>query len=510
MANRSRISQVVPAALLLVAGTLAAILTACGGGGYGGGGGGGSTATAMGCSSGGAYGAGTSCPPPTVQLASPGATVDRTVTLSATAAAASGASVTEVEFLIDGTSVGTVKTAPFTLNWDSATVADGSHALTAIVTDSTGQMTTSAPVDFKVDNNPAFQVTLQASQIIPEPTSSASGSASLTVKLANGSISGKVTLSGVTATAVTINDAFAGNTGSSIISLNANAATPGEWDVPSAALLTADQVTTLMQGGLYVIASSAANPGGEIRGQIAPANISVVFTRLSGAQEVPAVNNNAASGVAGVTVDSTADTVSVHLHTSGVADASAASVDTAAAGATGAQLVALAHDPADAGHWSVQLAKITAAELADFDANKWYVNVVTPADPNGAIRGQIDATTAPPPPPPPPTPTLTELATTVFKVCGGCHTGGGASLPASMNLTDRAAIYASLVNVPSIEEPTLLRVKPGDATDSYVVHKLEGVGIAAGTARMPFGGPYESQAEINTLIAWINAGAPND
>jgi CHRD domain/Bacterial Ig domain len=509
MANRSRIRQVVPTALLLAAGTFAAILTACGGGGYGGGGGGGSTSSAMSCSTGGGYGGGgSSCPAPTIQLVSPGATVDRSVTLSATASAASGASVTQVEFLIDGTSVGTVKTAPFTLSWDSTTVADGSHTLTAIVTDSKGQTTTSSPVVFKVDNNPAFKVTLQSTQIIPEPTSSASGTASLTAKLANGSISGKVTLSGVTATAVTINDAFAGNRGPSIISLKASAATPGEWDVPPAALLTADQVTALMQGELYVIAISAVNPNGEIRGQITPANISVVFTKLSGAQEVPAVNNNAASGVAGVTVDSTANTVSVHLHTSGIADASAASVNTAAAGATGARLVALAHDPADAGHWSVELAKVTAADLSNFDANKWYLNVVTATDPNGAVRGQIDATTAAPPPPP--TPTLTQLATTVFQVCGGCHTGGGASLPASMNLTNRAAIYAALVNVPSVEEPNLLRVKPGDATDSYVVHKLEGVGIAPGTARMPFGGPYESQTEINTLIAWINAGAPNN
>jgi hypothetical protein len=510
MANRSRIRQVVPTALLLVAGTFAAILTACGGGGYGGGGGGGgSMSGTQSCSSsGGGYGGGgTTCPAPTIQLASPGTTVDRSVTLSATAAAASGESVTQVEFLIDGTSVGTVKTAPFTLSWDSTTVADGSHTLTAIVTDSKGQTTTSAAVAFKVDNNPAFKVAMQAAQIIPEPTSGAAGTASLTLKLANGGISGKVTVSGVTATAVTINDAFAGNSGSSIISLKASAATAGEWDVPAAALLTADQVTALMQGGLYVIASSAANPNGVIRGQITPANIRVVFTKLSGAQEVPAVNNNAASGIAGVTVDSTANTLSVHLHTSGIADASAASVNTAAAGATGAQLVALAHDPANAGHWSVQLAKVTAADLGNFDANKWYLNVMTATEPKGAVRGQIDATTAPPPPP---TPTLTQLATTVFQVCGHCHTGGGASLPSSMNLTTRAAIYASLVNVPSVEEPALMRVKPGDATDSYVVHKLEGVDIAPGTARMPFGGPYESQAEINTLIAWINAGAPNN
>jgi CHRD domain/Bacterial Ig domain len=505
MANSLRIRQVVPTALLLAAGTFAAILTACGGGGYGGGGG--STSTTMSCGA-GAYGGG-ACPPPTIQLVSPGSTVDRSVMLSASAAAASGETVTRVEFLIDGASVGTVTAAPYTLSWESTTVADGSHTLTASVTDNMGLTTTSSPVVFKVDNNPSFTVTLQAAQIIPAPSSNASGTADLTVKLGNGAVSGKVTLNGIVATGVTINDAFAGNTGAPLITLAAKAGTPGEWDVPAAAMLTADQVTALLQGGLYVIATSAANPGGEIRGQIAPGNVSVVFANLSGSQEVPPVNLAGESGAAAVTVDSVANTISVHLHTTGIADASAASVNTAAAGATGSQLIALSHDPVDAGHWSVELARITAADLGKFNANDWYLNVVTAAEPNGAIRGQIEATAAPPPPPPPPTPTLTQLSSTVFMVCGGCHTGGGNSLPSSMNLSNRAAIYASLVNVQSLEQPNLLRVKPGDAADSYVVHKLEGTPGITG-ARMPFGGPYESQAEINTLIAWINAGAPNN
>jgi len=205
--------------------------------------------------------------------------VNRGVKLTASAAAMGGASVTQVDFLIDGASVGTATAAPYTVSWDSTTVSDGNHTLTGKVTDSQSQTATSAAISVAVKNNPVFSVTLAAAQIFPTPSSSASGTANLTVKLGSGATSGKVTLSGVTGTAVTINEAFAGATGASLITLAANGSTAGEWDVPAGALLTADQVTALLQGKLYVIATSAANPAGEIRGQITPDNVTLVFLR---------------------------------------------------------------------------------------------------------------------------------------------------------------------------------------------------------------------------------------
>jgi CHRD domain-containing protein/Big-like domain-containing protein len=484
--------------LRLLAVAVPALLVSACGGGYGGGSSG--TSGSTGC--GGAYGS--TCPAPTVTLSSVATTVNRTVKLSATASATSGDSITAVQFFVDGTSIGSASAAPYTVSWDSTTVADGSHTLTAKVTDSQMQSATSAAVTVAVDNNPSFSVTLAAAQIFPAPTSTASGSAALTVKLANGAVSGKATLSGVSASAVTLNEAFAGASGAALITLSANGASAGEWDVPAAALLNSDQVTALLEGKLYLLATSAANPGGELRGQIAPANVTVIFASLAGSQEVPPVTISAA-GVAAATVDSQANTLTVHVNSSGVTDASGAEVDTGAAGTTGAKLVALAKDPVNAGHWSTELAPITAADVANFSANKWYVNVLTPAEPQGAIRGQLTAT---PSAPPPPAPTLTQLKSSAFTVCGGCHTGGGSSLPASMDLTP-AHLYASIVNVASVEQPGLLRVKPGDPDNSYVVLKLEGAAGISG-ARMPFGGPYLDQATIDQVRAWISAGALNN
>ena len=101
----------------------------------------------------------------------------------------------------------------------------------------------------------------------------------------------------------------------------------------------------------------------------------------------------AASGMAATTVDATANTLTVHVHTAGVADAMAGEVDTGAMGTTGSMLSTLEKDSVDAGHWAVALVAINAGDVANFEAADWYVNIATPTDPKGAIRGQIAAPT---------------------------------------------------------------------------------------------------------------------
>ncbi len=103
-------------------------------------------------------------------------------------------------------------------------------------------------------------------------------------------------------------------------------------------------------------------------------------------------------------------------------------------------------------------------------------------------------------------PALAQLQTDIFGPrCSSCHTGGGAALPASMNLSSAAATFAALVNVNSTEVPALKRVLPGDPNNSYVVHKVEGTQTVG--QRMPLGGPFLDQPTINQVRAWIQAGA---
>ena len=367
----------------LLAGALPLILTSCGGG-YSSGGGGGMGTTPCG----GAYSA---CPLPTIALTAPasGATVSGTVMLTATASAstANGLTVTRVDFMIDGAIVGTANTSPYTVSWNSTTVTKGNHTLTAKVTDSVNGTATTPAIMINTTGMAVAAVAMTAAQIFPAPSSSASGTANIMVKLESGATSGRVMLSGLTATAVTLNEGFAGATGPRVITLVANGAA-GEWEVPAGALLTAEQVSALMQGKLYVIAASAANPRGEVRGQIAPDNIVVTFSSLVRSQEVAAVGL-AAGGVAATTVDTSANTLTIHVNSTGVDDAMAAQVTTGAAGASGAMLAELTKDSVNMGHWSTELAGVSAADVAHFKAGRWQVSVATAVHPNGAIGGQI-------------------------------------------------------------------------------------------------------------------------
>jgi hypothetical protein len=77
--------------------------------------------------------------PPTVALATPaeGATVTGTVLVAATAGDDHG--VAQVEFFVDGASIGVATTAPYEGTWNTTTYADGMHAVKAVATDTIGQ-----------------------------------------------------------------------------------------------------------------------------------------------------------------------------------------------------------------------------------------------------------------------------------------------------------------------------------------------------------------------------------
>jgi len=111
-----------------------------------------------------------------------------------------------------------------------------------------------------------------------------------------------------------------------------------------------------------------------------------------------------------------------------------------------------------------------------------------------------------------PAATLTQLQQAVFSPrCAGCHNGSqppGGALPGSLDLRAGSS-FASLVGVPSLEQPSRARVAASEPESSYLIQKLEGAAGISG-ARMPFGGPFLDQATIDEVKSWIGAGAPND
>ena len=82
------------------------------------------------------------------------------------------------------------------------------------------------------------------------------------------SVSGSVTISGMTVTVAHIHDASAGKNGPIIIPLTKTSDTV--WTVPEGTKFTDAQYESYKAGNLYFNMHSAAYRGGEIRGQIKP------------------------------------------------------------------------------------------------------------------------------------------------------------------------------------------------------------------------------------------------
>jgi hypothetical protein len=90
---------------------------------------------------------------PSVAITAPssGATLSSATALTATAS--DNTSVVGVQFKVDGTNIGAEDTtSPYSISWDSATVANGSHTLTAVARDPAGNSATSAAITITVNN----------------------------------------------------------------------------------------------------------------------------------------------------------------------------------------------------------------------------------------------------------------------------------------------------------------------------------------------------------------------
>lgn len=101
------------------------------------------------------------------------------------------------------------------------------------------------------------------------------------------------------------------------------------------------------------------------------------------------------------------------------------------------------------------------------------------------------------------TATLSRVQGEIFDLfCIGCHPpNGGLDL-------ERGNSHGNLVNVPSTQQPALVRVKPGDPDASYLYRKING-GPGISGSRMPQGGPFLSTEKTQLLRDWIIAGAPD-
>lgn len=110
----------------------------------------------------------------------------------------------------------------------------------------------------------------------------------------------------------------------------------------------------------------------------------------------------------------------------------------------------------------------------------------------------------------------TDIVPAIQSSCGSatttCH--GGASPTGHVSYSGTATqLHAALVNVTPANAPAgWVLVKPGDVAHSWILEKVtkdQPGGLGYG-ARMPYAAPNLCQPTIDTLSAWISAGAPNN
>ena len=91
--------------------------------------------------------------PPTVAVTAPTAGSTVSGSQSVTATAADNVGVVGVQFKLDGANLGAEDTAsPYSVSWNTATSANGSHTLTAVARDAAANSATSASVTITVNN----------------------------------------------------------------------------------------------------------------------------------------------------------------------------------------------------------------------------------------------------------------------------------------------------------------------------------------------------------------------
>jgi hypothetical protein len=93
----------------------------------------------------------------------------------------------------------------------------------------------------------------------------------------------------------------------------------------------------------------------------------------------------------------------------------------------------------------------------------------------------------------------------VSKKCVACHNDNTATSGVSFQ---KGSGYENLVNVASVELPTMPRVTPGDRSQSYVAHKLLDTHTDVGGtgAKMPPSGALR-KPELEAILNWIDGCA---
>jgi len=236
-----------------------------------------------------------------------------------------------------------------------------------------------------------FTSKLTGDQQSPPVTTSATGTGAFT--LTDAGLAFSITVEGLEIASAHFHNAAVGANGGVVRAISddfdGNTAS-GMWTSTDGQPLTNELIAELMAGNIYINIHTAANGGGEIRGQVNLSSGTGFSIRLTGDQQNPPVTTDASgtgtftltdAGLAfSITVDGL-EIASAHFHN-------------AAVGVNGGVVRAISDDfngNTASGIWtSTDGQPLTDELIAELIAGNIYINIHTAANGGGEIRGQVN------------------------------------------------------------------------------------------------------------------------
>lgn len=248
-----------------------------------------------------------------------------------------------------------------------------------------------------IDNISLLRVEVGAIQTASLVSSSAIGTGYITYDSVTGDAIAHINSVGVDdASAAHIHNAIAGLNGPVEIPLTQDTGELGHW-FSDPVVLDQVQMDKLNSAEFYFNIHTPANPTGEIRGQISPSEIDVVFTELTGDTVVTAGSGGVttmAKGVAATTLIPATQTATMIINTSAIDDASSTTLNQAPAGQNGPSILDFVQDSVDLFRWTAEDFVFSAVQFTALENQGLYFTVNSPAQPDGELRGQLISNTS--------------------------------------------------------------------------------------------------------------------
>ncbi len=219
---------------------------------------------------------------------------------------------------------------------------------------------------------------LDALQEVPANGSPARGFGLYNIDTVNDTLSYYIAYGGLTAaeTAAHFHGvARHGQNAGVLFPLPAGSPKVGVWNYPAA------QEANILNGLLYTNIHTAANPGGEIRGQMTP-----LVVPVDGTQETPSIATPGAA-VGLLSINPAANELGYYIRSCGLSAAETAAHihGFAPRGSAAGVLTPLPAGANKLGFWAYG-----AANAAGLLGGRTYINIHTAANPGGEVRGQIE------------------------------------------------------------------------------------------------------------------------